>query len=393
MSTTTKNDRHRQNDTTRLSDLVSKQPTMKPGEILPLAILPGEGIGPELIAACEPILKVIESHTGHRFSVEYGGKIGKQSLADSGDSLTDEVIDFCRWNFQRRAPLFCGPGGDRFVYKLRSVFDIYCKFVPIKPLPALRDTGVMRRAATDNLDLLLIRENVGGVYQGAWHFENTDLGRRAHHSFQYDESHVRRIIELAVKAAQQRKGKLCVVHKPGGTPTISELWCDVSYQCAAGSEVELRFLEVDTAAYLILAEAASFDVMVTPNMFGDVLADAAALLLGSRGMSYSYNINEDGYSVFQTGHGAAYDLAGSGSANPLGQIQTLASLIRESYGLPGLSGDLMNACNQVVSNGLRTADIMTPGAQQVSTAEMGKAVAHQLSMTLAARQKLSLASQ
>jgi 3-isopropylmalate dehydrogenase len=361
----------------RLSKLVSKHPP-RSGEILPLAILPGEGIGPELMAACEPILQAIESHTMHRFSREYGGKIGKQAIVDSGTSLTADVIDFCRQNFQRGAPLFCGPGGDRFVYKLRSVFDIYCKFVPIKPLPALRDTGVMREEAVNNVDILLIRENVGGVYQGAWHFEHTDRGRRAHHSFHYDEFHVQRIMELAVAAAQQRESKLCVVHKPGGTPSISELWTEIARTCTADCNMELRFLEVDTAAYLLLAEASTFDVIVTPNMFGDVLADAAALLLGSRGMSYSYNVSEQGHAVYQTGHGAAYELAGTGVANPLGQIQTLASLLRESYGLFGLSEALYAACNRVLADGVRTRDIMTKDARLVSTAEMGAAIADQL---------------
>jgi 3-isopropylmalate dehydrogenase len=370
----------------RMSSLLCNRPPLRLGEKLPLAILPGEGIGPELMEACQPILDAIENNSAHRFDIDYGGKIGKEALAESGTSLTENVVAFCRRSFNRGAPVFCGAGGDRFVYQLRSAFDIYCKFVPLNPMPALQDTGVMRESAIRDVDMLLIRENVGGVYQGAWHFEQTNLGRRAHHSFQYDEPHVQRIVSLAVEAARHRRGRLCVVHKPGGTPTISELWTDIATQSVVDSDVDLRFLEVDTAAYLLLAEAASFDVVVTPNMFGDVLADAAALLLGSRGMSHSYNVNEVGSAVYQTGHGAAYDLAGTGTANPLGQIQAFAMLLHESYGLFDLSQALLTACNTVLEAGWRTADVMTTQTRLLSTREMGMAVAEQLALELAHEQ-------
>jgi len=362
----------------RYSNLVSKRAPLRLGPRLPLAILPGEGIGPELIAACKPILDAIENHTPHAFDIEYGGVIGKQALQEKGDSLTEEVVTFCRRNFERGAPIFCGAGGDRFVYKLRKVFDLYCKFVPLKPLPALRDTGPMRESAVLDLDVLLIRENIGGVYQGAWHFEQTNLGRRAHHNFYYDETDVQRIVALAADAAAHRRGKLCVVNKPGGIPSISELWSDIALKCTIGSDVELRFLEADTAAYLLLAEGATFDVVVTPNLFGDLLADAAAVLLGSRGMSFSYNVSELGNAVYQTGHGAAYDLTGKGIANPLGQIQTLAMLLHESFGLFDLASALLLACDSVLAAGWRTADISRPGARLLSTADMGMLVAEQL---------------
>lgn len=376
----------------RLNSLICDNPTRSPGDPLPLAILPGEGIGPELIAACQLILETIEEHTEYRFSVESGGKIGKEALKQYGNSLTEEVVAFCSRNFQRGAPLLCGPGGDRFVYQLRHRFDIYCKFVPLQPLPSLRDTGPMRESAVRGADILLIRENVGGVYQGDWQLEHTATGRRAHHSFCYDEKQVRRIVALAVEAARQRKGKLCVVHKPGGTPAISELWIDVAREYVDGSGVELRLLEVDTAGYLMLAEAKSFDVVVTPNMFGDVLADTAAVLLGSRGMSYSWNVNEAGWSVYQTGHGAAYDLAGSDTANPLGQIQTLAALLRESFGLFDLAALLVSACDTVLANGRRTADIHRPGCVLLSTREMGAAVAQQLAHMLSSERQVGSVS-
>jgi 3-isopropylmalate dehydrogenase len=358
-----------------LSSLIDDQLPRIPSSRIPIAVLPGEGIGPELIEACMPVLTAIENHTSYEVDVEYGGKIGSAALEESGTSLTGEVADFCRRNFESGTPLLCGPGGHRFVYELRRMFDIYCKFVPLEPFPALQDTGVLRPSAVSGTDILLVRENVGGLYQGNWHTEQSDASTMAHHTFSYDENQVRRIISKAVAAAEMRRGSLCVVHKPGGTPAISDLWVRVARECVATSAVDLRFLEVDTAAYLVLAESRSFDVVVTPNMFGDVIADAAALLLGSRGMSYSFNLGEGGAAVYQTGHGAAYDLAGTQKANPLGQIQSLAALLAQSFGLCELSRALKTACNEVLAGGLRTADIMSTGSTLATTAEMGEAVA------------------
>lgn len=370
----------------RLSTLLGDQQAAALPSRLPLAILPGEGIGPEVIEACAPIIKAIEQHSSFTFDIEYGGMIGSAAYNEFGTPLPDEVSAFCEKSFARGAPLFCGPGGHRFVYELRRQFDVFCKFVPLQPLPALEDTGALRPDAVRGSDILLVRDNAGGLYQGNWHTVNTGQQIQAHHSFSYDESQVLRIVSLAFAAAAARRGSLCVVHKPGGAPAISELWVQIAQQCARTSPVELRFLEVDTAAYLLLADARAFDVVVAPNMFGDILADAAALLLGSRGMSYSFNLGDNGVAIYQTGHGAAYDLAGTGRANPLGQIQSLAALLRESFGLVELSRALIGACNAVLADGLRTADIMGPTSTLVSTADMGAAVALKLEQHLELQQ-------
>jgi 3-isopropylmalate dehydrogenase len=362
------------------------------GTELPLSILAGEGIGPEIIRACEPVMAAIESHTPYRFDRQYGGEIGKRALQKFGSALTSEVIDFCAQGFARGAPLLCGPGGDRFVYELRRTFDIFCKFVPLQPMPALRDTGVLRSDAVRDVDILVLRENVGGLYQGEWQMEDTPQGQRAHQRFHYDESQVRRLMALAIAASTRRRGRLCVVHKPGGAPAISELWVRIAREEASGSGVDLRFLEVDTAAYLVLAEAREFDVMVAPNMFGDVLGDAAALLLGSRGMSYSFNVADNGAAVYQTAHGAAYDLAGSQRANPLGQVQTLAALLAESFGLENLASAVLQACDNVLAGGTRTADIAASGCQVVATQAMGEAVGEELARLLDARSDTALSA-
>ena len=178
--------------------------------------------------------------------------------------------------------------------------------------------------------------------------------------------------------------------KPGGVPSISALWAEQAGLAANGSGVELRFLEVDTAAYQLLADARHFDVVVAPNMFGDVLADGATLLLGSRGMSCSANLGDGGRGVYQTGHGAAYDLAGTDRANPIGQIHALALLLRESFGLEHLALQVQFAIEDTLAAGWRTPDIANNGTRLVGTQQMAEHIAAALALRLApARQRLS----
>jgi 3-isopropylmalate dehydrogenase len=332
-----------------------------------IGVLPGEGIGPEVIEASLRLLAAIETATGHAFELRYGGRIGVDAVRESGQALTPAVTRFCADVFAAGGAIFCGPGGGRFVYDLRASFDLFCKLVPLRPLPALAGTGVLVTDAVRDVDILMIRENTGGLYLGEAGTERTAGGTRAWHRFHYDEDQVDRILRLAIRAAGLRRGRLCVVTKPSGVPGISELWRSLAEELTNGTGIELRLLEVDNACYQVIADARSFDVIAAPNMFGDVLADAASLLLGSRGMSYSANYSPGGCAVYQTGHGAAYDLAGTGRANPVGQIQSLAMMLGESFGLPAIAAALLDATSEVLAAGIRTADIMTRGCRVVGT--------------------------
>lgn len=352
------------------------------GQSRVIGVLSGEGIGPEVIQATMSVLDAIEAGTGHRFEVRYGGKIGIEAQKETGQVLTKEVMQFCAGIFDDRGAVFCGPGGGRFVYELRTAFDLYCKMVPIKPLTALSNTGALRPEAVAQADILIIRENVSGLYQGDFGFENKSGTRRAFHHLHYDDVQVSRIMQVAINVAGMRRKKLCVVTKPGGAPAISELWKDIAEQLARASGVEIRTLEIDTACYQLLAKAQEFDVVVAPNMFGDVLADGAALLLGARGMSYSANFADNGIAVYQTGHGAAHDLAGTNQANPVGQIQSLAMMLDESFGLGHLSGEIRAAINDTLTAGWRTPDIMAPGCKVTGTVELGQRIAEALDFRL-----------
>jgi 3-isopropylmalate dehydrogenase len=166
-----------------------------------------------------------------------------------------------------------------------------------------------------------------------------------------------------------------VVVKPGGIPSISELWMQRTTLMNEAYALAIEVLEVDNACYQIVADAARFDVVAAPNLFGDIVADTAALLLGSRGMSLSANFDAAGREVYQTGHGAARDLAGLDRANPLGQIQSLAVLLGESFGYTSLQATIEQAVEDVLAAGWRTSDVMAPGCRCIGTREMGRRVA------------------
>jgi 3-isopropylmalate dehydrogenase len=349
-----------------------------------IGMIEGEGIGPELFAVCRTLLDTIEAHTPVRFRYRQGGLIGKQALLASGQSLTGEIVDFCAQLFDDGGTLFCGPGGDRFVYELRRKFALYCKLVPLQPRPALADTGPLRPGAVEGVDILLIRENLGGLYQGEFSLDDDGSGQRAHHQFSYTTEQVTDILRTAMALARARRGELCVVTKPGGAPSISSLWETQARRMTEGSGLAMKLLEVDNASYQIVANAQNFDVVVAPNLFGDILGDSAALLLASRGMSYSMNFNHAGHAVYQTGHGAAHDLAGTDRANPVGQVLSLAMMLHESFGLTDIACALHAAIDDTLAAGWRTPDIAAMDSRVVGTRQFGSQLAGRLRVHLQA---------
>ena len=185
----------------------------------------------------------------------------------------------------------------------------------------------------EGVDILLVRDNAGGVYQGEGTRANHGPGAVAEHSFRYSEWEIQRIVEVAARAAPDRRGGLHVIIKDGGIPGMSALWREVGAVAARKHGVEAAFMNIDLVAYELIQNAARFDVIVAPNLFGDILADIAGVLVSSRGVTFSGNFNAEGHGVFQTNHGSAHDLAGTDTANPAGQILSLAMLLRESFGL------------------------------------------------------------
>lgn len=346
-----------------------------------LGILEGEGVGPEVVTAALKVLDAVESVTPLRVVRRFGGDIGLKACAEG--ELTGDITDFCRKIFHEGGALFCGPGGGRFVYDLRREFNLYCKIAPIQPCPPLCSATRFRQDVVKPVDMLVVRDNAGGVYQGKWSERTCQVeGAIAEHHFSYTGSQVQQIVEAGVRLAKTRRGRVDVVIKEGGVPAISSLWRRIAETVTQKAGVRCGFLNADYAAYQMIQHPETFDVLVTPNFIGDVLADLGAVFLGSRGMSYSGNFSPTGLAAYQTGHGAAHDLAGTDIANPVAQILSLAMTLRESFGLIGEAILIERAIEHVIRSGKRTKDIAEPGCKVIGTREMGESIA-QAVITLA----------
>jgi len=343
-----------------------------------IGVLEGTGIGPEVITATLQILKSVEQALNLKFEVRHGGLIGEEAVAEHGKWLPEDTMEFCADVFQLGGAILNGPGGGRYVYDLRRRFDLFCKFVPVKPSPELARAGRISPQFLKNVDLLIVRDNTGGVYQGQWGDRATDKGRVAEHSFSYSEGEVHRLVEVAARAAANRRGNLFVIVKEGGVPTVTALWRDVGNAVARKHSVEVKFMNVDLAAYELIQNPARFDVIVAPNLFGDIIADICGVLVSSRGVTFSGNFNPHGHGVYQTNHGCAHDLADTDTANPAGQIFSLAMLLRESFGLDEAAALIEKSLAEVWRAGWRTADLDEPGCEILGTKAMADKVAEQV---------------
>lgn len=346
-----------------------------------LGVLEGEGVGPEVIRVSLQALAALERHGLARTDVRQGPR----------NPGFEEAAAFCAATFAAGGAILSGPFGGRFVYDLRRRFDLFCKLSPLRPPPALRDASRLRPEFLAGVDILFVRENTGGVYQGRWSEASGRGGRVAEHSFSYEESQVRRIVAAGARLAASRRRRMAVAVKPGGVPAISALWCDCAADAARAAGVELANMDVDYAAYRLVQHPRDLDVVVAPNMLGDILIDLGAVLLGSRGASFSGNYSAEGAAVYQTNHGAAKDLAGSGRANPAGQVLSLAMLLRESFGLDDAASILEAALEDAWGQGFRTFDVMGPGAKLVGTSEMGDRIEESIARLAARRGRPILA--
>jgi 3-isopropylmalate dehydrogenase len=372
----------RSSDVGRLSAAVTGWEHRRPASAATRAIvgvLTGEGIGPDVMRVALRVLRAAAERFGFEVELRDGGVIGTEAEQAHGRPLTPHVVGWCETLFADGGAVLCGPGGGRFVYDLRARFDLFCKLTPVRPLPALSGVGPLRPSAAEGVDLVVVRENVGGAYFGTCQrLTQPDGTQEARYTFGYTEPQVRRIVATAVRLAAARRNRLALAVKPNGLPAISELWRRVFDELASPRGVDTAVLEVDNAAYQIVASAADFDVVVAPNLFGDILSDVAALLLGSRGLSCSGNFGGPGVAVYQTGHGAARDLAGRGMANPIGQVFAAAMMLRESFGRFDAADAVEAAVADVLAAGVRTADIADDRAAVVNTDEMGDHIVRQL---------------
>ncbi len=305
-----------------------------------------------------------------------GGEIGLKAKGAQDGAVTEDAADFCREIFAEGGALLCGPAGGRFVYDLRMRFDLFCKLVPLVPDALLHPSNRLKTEILHGVDILVVRDNAGGIYQGSCSTRHdVEVGHVVEHRFSYNQLQVQRIVEAGARLAKIRRGRMDVVIKEGGIVAISSMWRKSAEEIAAKVGVACGFLNADYAAYRLIQAPQEFDVLVAPNMLGDILADLGAVLIGSRGLSFSGNFSTEGLGVYQTGHGAAYDLAGTDRANPVAQIHSLAMLLRESYGWRREAKLIEAAISEVWRQGWRTDDLAEPGCALAGTQQMGELIA------------------
>ncbi len=322
-----------------------------------IILLPGDGIGPEVAAAAVEVLDAIApgefSFEEHRF--------GGAAIDAHGTALTDEVLAACRG---ADAVLLAAVGGPKWdttdpdqprpeqgLLGLRKGLGLFANLRPVKPLPALYDSSPLRRERIEGTDLLVVRELTGGIYFG----EKTRTADSASDNCVYTRAEIERIARVAFRAVRT---KLTSVDKANVLET-SRLWREVVRDIheAEFPQVELDHLLVDNAAMQLVAAPERFDVIVTENMFGDILSDEAAMLTGSIGMLPSASLGEDGPGVFEPVHGSAPDIAGRGIANPLAMFLSAALMLRHGFGMEAEAAAVESAVDRALSDGLRTADL------------------------------------
>jgi 3-isopropylmalate dehydrogenase len=340
-----------------------------------VVVLQGDGIGPEIGAAA---MRLLESLGGVEMDEH---PIGGASIDAHGTALTDEVLSECRGS---DAVLLCAVGGPKWdttdpdaprpeqgLLGLRKGLGLYANLRPVRPLEALLDASPLKRELIEGTDLLVVRELTGGIYFG----DSGRDGDRAHDDCAYMAEEVERIARVAFEAAQARRGKLTSVDKANVMET-SRLWRETVERVATEfGEVQLEHMYVDNAAMQLVSRPSDFDVVVTENLFGDILSDESAMLTGSLGMLPSASLGEGGPGVFEPVHGSAPDIAGTGKANPLATFLSVAMMLRHGLDRAEDAERIEFAVERTLDTGLRTPDLAAgEGTREVGTAEMTESV-------------------
>jgi len=341
-----------------------------------IALFPGDGIGPEVVAQARRVLDAL-AITGMTFEE---APVGGAAYKAQGHPLPPATLDLAR----RADAILFGAVGDpdcdnlerhlrpeQAILGLRKDLTLFSNLRPAKCFPELADASTLRKEVAEAIDLLIVRELNGDVYFGEKGMRTTADGlREGYDIMSYDEAEVRRIAHSAFKAAQARRGRLCSVDKANVLET-SQLWRDVVNEVAKDyPDVELSHMYVDNAAMQLVRNPGQFDVIVTGNLFGDILSDQASMCVGSIGMLASASLDAAGKGLYEPIHGSAPDIAGQGKANPLATILSAAMMLRFSLGLGEPADRIEAAVAKALAGGARTADL----GGTLSTEAMGDAV-------------------
>lgn len=354
-----------------------------------ILILAGDGIGPEIVSAAEQVLAVVNQKFALGLSWEHG-LLGGAAIDAHGEPLPAVTLEAAQ---KADAILLGAVGGpkwdniersirpERGLLKIRSTLNLFANLRPAILYPQLADASSLKPEVVAGLDILIVRELTGGIYfgqpRGIRELENGE--KQGYNTDVYSESEIRRIARVAFDLARLRGSKVCSVDK-ANVLEVTELWKQTVSSLAAAEyqDIQLSHMYVDNAAMQLVRAPKQFDVLVTGNLFGDILSDEAAMLTGSIGMLPSASLDENGKGMYEPCHGSAPDIAGQGIANPLATILSVAMMLRYTFKQEAAAKAIEDAVGKVLDQGLRTADIMSEGNTKVGTQAMGEAVVQAL---------------
>jgi 3-isopropylmalate dehydrogenase len=359
-----------------------------------LLILPGDGIGPEVMREVRRVIDWMDRRRMVRFDIT-DDHVGGSAIDTYGTPITDETLQKAR---EADAVLFGSVGGPRWdklgfqlrpelaILRLRKELDLFANLRPAIVLDPLVDASTLRPDVIRGLDLMIVRESTGGIYFGEPRGVETlpDGQQRGFDTESYTTNEIERVARLAFELARKRQNRVCSVEK-ANVMRSGLFWRQTvtALQEREFADVELTHMYADNCAMQLVRNPRQFDVIVTSNLFGDLLSDLASMLTGSLGMLPSATLGAQQpsgkrHALYEPIHGSAPDIAGKGIANPLGQLLSFAMLLRYSFDMEEDAALIERACTNVLKNGLRTADIMGPGAARVGTGVMGESILREL---------------
>jgi 3-isopropylmalate dehydrogenase len=347
--------------------------------LLKITLLPGDGIGPEVTEEAARVLETVAEIFGHQLSL-IRKDIGGAALASSNNPLPNDTLQAC---LSSGAVLLGAVGGPAFdgvagpmrpeagLLRLRRELGVFANLRPAVCFPALEDCSPLRADVVRGTDILIVRELLGGIYFGEPRLIHGPSGQRsATDTMRYTEPEIERIAHVAFELARARRRKVTSVDK-ANVLDCSRLWRDVTSHVAMDyPDVQLSHMYVDSAAMALVARPADFDVLLTENMFGDILSDQAGGIVGSLGMLASASVGGP-VALYEPVHGSAPDIAGRGIANPLGAILSVVMMLRHSFRLEAEASAVERAVAEVLAAGYRTRDLAKPGQDAVNTSRMG----------------------
>jgi len=361
---------------------------VRAGKEYSLTILPGDGIGPEIMKVALACMEAVGSKHDIKFNFTEA-LVGGAAIDAHGTPLPDETLAQCKAS---DAVLLAAIGGYKWdslpsaqrpeqgLLGLRAGLGVFANLRPANVLPQLIDASTLRREVVEGTDIMVVRELTGGIYFGKPKgFGVNEAGERiGFNTMVYSEPEVDRIAKVAFEIARKRQGRLCSVEK-ANVLEVSQLWKERVIKVHEDfKDVELSHMYVDNAAMQLIRRPTQFDTIVTGNIFGDILSDAASMLTGSIGMLPSAAIGLEGPGLYEPVHGSAPDIAGQDKANPLAQVLSAAMLLRYQFGEEAAAAQLEKAVNDVLDDGYRTGDIMQEGKTQVGCVKMGELLLEKL---------------